>query len=141
MAAFVGEEVLLGEAGEGAEMGAAEVGDLGGFPAFETVALGHGFDDPGIDGEGFEFSGAEEEDAVGDFFADTGKGAEALLRGSVGKGFGFFEPAGMRGEKLRGVVNVARAETEEAGAEIGFGDGGELGPGRQAAPGRRCFAF
>lgn len=129
--AFVGEEVLLGEAGERAEVDAAEVGDLGGFPALEAVALRHGFDDPRVDGEGFEFSGAEEENAVGDFFADAGERAETLFRGGVGERFGFVEPAGMGGEELGGFGNVAGAETEQAGAEIAFGDAGELGPGRE----------
>lgn len=130
--AFEGEEVLLGEAGERAEVDAAEMRDLGGFPAVEAVTAGHGFDDPRVDGEGFEFAGAEEEDAVGDFFADAGEGAEAFFRGGVGERFGFVEPAGVRGEELGGFGNVAGAETEEAGAEIAFGDVRELGPGRQA---------
>ena len=70
--AFPAEQILLGEAGEGAEVRAAEVGDLGGLPAVETVAAGEGFQDPGVDGEGLELAGAEEEHAVGDFFADAG---------------------------------------------------------------------
>ena len=41
--AFVGEEVLLGEACERAEMRAAEVGDLCGLPVVEAVAARHGF--------------------------------------------------------------------------------------------------
>lgn len=113
-------------------MRAAEVGDLGGFPAGEAVAALHGLDDPHIDGKRFESTSAEEEDAIGDFFADTGERAETLLCAGVGERFGFIEPAGMRGEELRGLSNVARAEAEEAGTEGGFGDGGELGPGGQA---------
>lgn len=130
--ALEGEEVLLGEAGERAEVDAAEMRDLRGFPAIETVAARHGFDDPGIDGKGFEFAGAEEEDAVSDFFADAGKGAEAFFRRGVGERFGFVEPARVGGEKAGGFGDVAGAEAEEAGAEVGFGNLGELGPGGEA---------
>ena len=35
-------------------------------------------------------------------------------------------------EVLAGMPVLARAETEEAGAEGGFGDSGELGPGRES---------
>lgn len=38
-----GEEELLGEASEGAEVEAAELGEGGGFPVFEAVAAGEGF--------------------------------------------------------------------------------------------------
>jgi hypothetical protein len=51
--AFPGEEVLLGETGGGAEVGAAEVGDLRGRPIRKLITLRHGFDHPGVDGEGF----------------------------------------------------------------------------------------
>ena len=118
----------MGEAGEGTEVGAAEVGDWRGLPAREAVAELHRPDDPHVNGEGLEPAGPEQEDAIGDFFADAGEGAEAFLRGGVGEGFGFFEPAGMRGEELRGLRNVAGAEAKEAGAEGGFGDGGEFRP-------------
>jgi len=113
-------------------VGAAEVGDLRRLPTGEAVAALHRLDDPHVDGERFEPAGTEEEHAVGDFFADARERAETFLRDGVGECFGCFEPAGMRGEKLRGLGNVACAETEEAGAEGGFGDSGELGPGRES---------
>jgi hypothetical protein len=141
-AAFVGEEVLLGEAGEGAEVGAAELGELGGFPAGEAVAAGEGLENPRVHREGLEFARAEEEDAVGDFFADAGEFEEAGFRGGVGEGFGFIEPAGAGGDEAGGLADVARAETEEAGAEGGLGDGGEFGPGGEAVRReRRGFGF
>lgn len=121
----------MSEAGERAEVNAAEVSDLGGFPASETVALRHGFDDPRVDGERFESSGAKQEDAVGDLFTDAGERAETVFGGGVGERFGFVEPAGMRSEELGGFGNVTGAETEQAGAEIAFGDARELGPGRE----------
>lgn len=127
--ALPGEEELLGEAGEGAEVDAAELRERGGFPVVEAVAAGEGFEDPDVYGEGFEFAGAEEEDAVGDFFADAGEGAEAFFGGGVGEGFRLLEPAGVGGEKAGGLADVAGAEAEEAGAELGLGDGGELRPG------------
>ena len=72
MPALIGEEVLLSETGEGTEVGAAEVRDLGGLPAVQAVARGHGLEDPGVHGKGLEPAGAEEQDAVGDFFPDAG---------------------------------------------------------------------
>ena len=70
--AFPGEEVLWGEDGGGAEVGAAELGDMGGGRVGELVAPGHGFDHPRVDGEGFELASAKAEDAVGDFSPDAG---------------------------------------------------------------------
>ena len=134
MGAFVGEEVLLGEAGVGAEVGAAEVGDLGGFPVVEAVAADHGFDDPGIDGEGFEAAGAEEEDAIGDFFADAGEGEEAGFGFGVGGVFGGGEPGGVGGEEAGDGGDVAGTETEGTGTKLVFGYGGEFGPGGEAVP-------
>ncbi len=110
--AFVSEEVLLSEPGEGAEVLATEVRDLGGFPSGEIVASGHGLEDPGIDGEGFEFSGTEEEHAIGDFLADAGEFHESGFRVGVGKTFGFGEPPGMLGEESRGAGDVAGSESE-----------------------------
>jgi hypothetical protein len=70
--ALVGEEVLLGEACEGAEMSAAELGNLGGFPANEAIAAFHGSQDPNVDRKCFEPTSAEKECAISDFFADAG---------------------------------------------------------------------
>ena len=135
-AAFVGKKELLREAGERTEVGATEVGDLRRLPVGERVAAFHGLDDPHVDGERFESAGAEEEDAVGDFFADAGERAEALFRGSVGERLGFLEPAGMRGDPVRSLRNVTGAEAEEAGAELGFGHRGELRPSGEAMDAR-----
>src|SRR5207245_523441 len=44
---------------------------------------------------------------------------------------GFLEPARMRREEARRFRDVARAKTEQAFAEIGFGNFGELGPRRK----------
>lgn len=65
-------------------MGAAEVGDLRRLPTGEAVAALHRLDDPHVDGESFEPAGAEEEHAVGDFFADARERAETFLRDGVG---------------------------------------------------------
>ena len=123
---------MLGEAGEGAEVGAAELRDLGGLPADEAVAACEGFEHPGVDGEGCEFARAEEQDAVGDFLADAGEFEQTRFRGGVGEVLGLIEPAGVCSEEECGLVNEARAEAELAGAEIGFGNGGELRPWRQS---------
>ena len=108
MGAFPGEKVLLGEAGGGAEVGAAEMGDLSGRPASELVAPGHGFDHPRVDGEGFELTGAKEEHAVGDFFADAGEREEAGFGLDVGQCGGLVQPTGVRGQKLGGAGDILR---------------------------------
>lgn len=73
------EELLLGEAGEEAEVRAAEVGDLCGAPTLEAVALGHGLDDPRFPGKVLELAGAKKEDA-GEFKqAGLRLGVEQLL--------------------------------------------------------------
>lgn len=113
---LVGEKELLGEAGGGAEMGATEMGDLGGSPAGESVARLERFDDPDVDGEGFETARAEQQDTVRHFFADAGKQAKTRFGVRVGQAFGFFQPAGIFGEELRGFVDEPGAEAELAGA-------------------------
>ena len=51
----------------------AEMRDLRWFPAFEPIAQGHRLDDPDVDGKRFHATCTEEQNAVGDFFANTGK--------------------------------------------------------------------
>ena len=85
-----------------------------------------------IQGEGFEFARAEEENTVGDFFADAGERHQTGFGFGVGGGFAFFEPAGVIGDEAGGLVDVARTKTEQAGAQVGLGDGGEFGPSRKA---------
>jgi len=136
LGALVGEEELLGQAGERAEVGASELGELWGAPTFEAVATGEGLEDPHVDGKGFEPARAEEKDAVGDFLPDAGELAESGLGGGVGESFGFLKPAGMRGEKAGGFADVFGAKTEQAGAEVAFGDGCENGPGGEGVAGR-----
>jgi hypothetical protein len=127
--AFPRRTGIAGVARVRAEVGAAEVGDLGRLPTVETVAAGEGFEHPGVHGEGLELAGAEEQHAVGNFFADAGQFHQPPLGGGVGQGFGFIEPAGPGAEEFRGFGDVAGAEAEQAGAEVFFGDGGEFGPG------------
>jgi hypothetical protein len=81
---FPAEEVLLGEAGEGAEVGAAEVGDVGGFPAVEAVAAGEGFEHPRIHGEGLEFAGAEEGTQSATFSPTPGSSMSRALAAGYG---------------------------------------------------------
>jgi len=107
---------LLGEAGLGAEVGAAKVGDLSGFPTVEPVATRHGFDYPGVHGKCFQAAGAEEEHAIGDFFADAGEGEQEDLGLGVGGALGGVEPTGVLGEKGRDTGDVAGAKTKGAGA-------------------------
>ena len=129
--AFVGEEVLLGEAGLGAEVRAAEVGDLGGFPAVEVVAAGEGLENPRVDGEGFEAAGSEKENAVGDLFTDALECEQALFGFGVGGVFSGFEPTGVRGEETGDDGDVAGAKAERAGAKLLLGNGGEFRPSGQ----------
>ena len=126
------KQILLRQPGQRPEVGATEMGHLGGFPAGEAVATLHRFDDPYVHGKRFEPTGTKEEDAVGDLFADAGKGAEADFGFGVRDALGFLQPTRMRGEELGGFRNVAGAKAEEAGAEIGFGNGGKFGPSREA---------
>lgn len=131
MAAFPSEKILLGQAGPRSEMGPAEMRDLGGFPPGETIAAFEGLEDPGVHGKGFEFAGAEQQDAVGDFFADAGQFEQARLGGGVGQVLGLIQPAGALGDVVGRSMNIFGAETEEAGAQVLFGNGREFGPGRQ----------
>ena len=123
---------MLGEAGEGAEVRTAKLGDLRGFPADETVARGHRLQNPGVHRKSLQSARSEEQHAVGDFFAHAGEFKQAGLGRGVGERLGLVEPAGARSESACGFGNVARAKSELAGAELGFGNGGEFGPGGQA---------
>jgi len=126
------KQILLGKAGERAEMGAAEMGDLRGFPIFQTIATGESFEDPRIDGEGFKFTGPKKQHAVGNFFTDAGQFQETGFRGGVGELFSFVEPTRTGSDKFCGIVNVARSESEQTRAEISFGDVRQLRPSREA---------
>ena len=92
-------------------MHAAEVGDLRGGPAGEAVVSGHRFEDPSVDRESLELTRAEEQDAVGHFFADAWQLQQARLGGRVGQKLGFIEPAGSRSQELGGRVDVACAKS------------------------------
>jgi hypothetical protein len=114
--ALVGEEVLLGEAGLRAEVGAAEFSDLPGLPVVEAVAAGHGLDNPGIHGKGFQAPGAEKQHAVGDFFTDAGQLDQPGLGLGVGRVLGGGEPTGIGGEETGDAGDVAGPEAQGAGA-------------------------
>ena len=52
-------------------MDACEILELCKFPAFKLVTVGEYFFDPGINGESFKATCAEEKRAVGNFSANT----------------------------------------------------------------------
>src|SRR3954469_8541755 len=100
-------------------------------PVVQPVTSRKRFENPHINGKRFEPAGAEEEHAIGNFFADARQETQAFLRYRVGQRFGFFEPAGMRGEKTRGLRDVPRTKSQQTRSQFGFRNLRELGPGWQ----------
>lgn len=109
--AGVVEEVLLGVAGVGAEVGVGEVSDAGGGDvAFAAeVELPEDALDPDVDGDGGEAFAGEEEDAVGDLFADSVEFHE------MGAGIGIVQ-GGEEGEVDVSLADVGGGAVEEGGA-------------------------
>lgn len=136
MGAFPREQVLLGEAGDGSEMHAAEVRYLSRRPTGQSVAAGHRFDHPGVDREGFEVAETKKRHAVGDFFAYTGQGAERSFGFEVGQRGGLFQPAGMGHQKLSGAFDVAGPKSELAGSQLFLRNGRQLLPRGQGVEGK-----
>ena len=99
--------------------------------AVESVTPGEGLADPGVDGKGLQLTRPEEEDAVGDFFADSGQLEEPLLCFSVGQGRGFLQPARALGEEPGGREDVAGPKAKEAVFEGVAAETGDFGEGRQ----------
>ncbi len=125
MGAHVVEEVLLGVAGVGAEVGFYKVFEaFGGGLAFWEVELLDGFLDPDIDGEGVLEAVGEEEDAVGDFFADAGELAEGCAGGGGGEGAEGFEVELACSDDAGGLEEVGGAEAHFAIAQVLFFEGG-----------------
>lgn len=124
------EKVLLGVAGVWAEVGLDEFEEaLFGGLALREVELGDGALDPDIDRKGVLKSVGEEENAVGDFFAYAGEGAEGFAGGGRGEEAERFEVEVVGCDDLSGLEEIGRAEAHFAGAELGFGERGETGGG------------
>ena len=116
------------QAGERAEVRAAEVRHLGGLPAVQAVALGHRAEDPDVHRERLEPTRTEEQHTVGDLLAHAWQRAETLLRRGIGHELGLLEPAGMGSEEDRGLVDEPRAKAEQAVPQRALRDGRERFP-------------
>src|SRR5690349_10017240 len=111
---------------------------VGGF-AFGEVELANGFLDPDVDWESVLEAVGEKQNAVGDFFADAGEFAEAFAGLWRWEGADGFEVEFVGGDDARGFEEVRSAESHLAGAELGFGEGGEFCGGWEAE-GCVCWA-
>ena len=143
--AFVEEEVLLGPAGVGAEVGAGKFAEFAGGDALFAgeIDAAEGALDPHVDGESVVESAGEQQHAIGDFLANAGQ-FDQLFEGAVV----FHRPQGMKVnlaaiDHARGGEEVFRTEAEFAIPELlvrGAGDGGNgregvvLGVNRLAEP-------
>jgi len=125
------EQILLSQPRIGTEVHPPKMGDLGRLPAGQTVVPAHRGDDPDIDGESFQLAGAKEQDAVGDLLSDARQMEQPGFGRGVGQPFRFLQPAGVLSEKPGGLVHIAGPEAQLAGPQLGFGERGELGPGRE----------
>ena len=148
MRAFAVEEVLLGPAGVGAEVGAGELSQLaGGDASFAgEVDAAEGALDPHVDGEGVVESAGEEQGAVGDFLADPGQFDQFFQRAVVVHRAQGVEVELAAIDQSGGSEEVFGAEAEFAIPELlvrGAGDGGDgrervvLGVNRLAEPLRK----
>jgi hypothetical protein len=129
LGAFAVEEVLLGPAGVGAEMGAGELSQLAGGDALFAGEIdpAEGAFDPHVDGERVVESAGEQQRAVGDLLADAGEFDQFFQRVVVvhrAQGVEVELPAI---DQARGGEEVFGAEAEFAVPELlvrGAGDGG-----------------
>ncbi len=131
--AFAIEEVLLGPAGVGAEVGAGELSQLAGGDAFLAgeVDAAEGAFDPHVDGEGVVESAGEQQHAIGDFLANPGQFDQLFQRAVV-----FHRAQGVEVElaavnQAGGGEEVFGPETEFAIPELLVRSAGDGGNGRE----------
>lgn len=123
--AHVMKEILLGQAGVRAEMRARQFFDAIAFGARFAEINPQRFFDPHIDREGGGKIVGEEENAVGDFFADAGKfakGGAGFFQRQLLKG---FEVELAAGNNFRGREEVRGAKSHFARAQVCFGERSE----------------
>src|SRR4051812_40848183 len=94
-------------------MHSAELREVWRAPVVQPVAARERLEDPHVDGKRFEATRAKEQYAIGDFFADAGEQAQALLGREVGERFCFLKPAPVRRNVARRLRYVARAKPQQ----------------------------
>ncbi len=131
--AFAVEEVLLGPAGVGTEVGAGKLSQLAGGDAFFAgeVDAAEGALDPHVDGKGVVESAGEEQGAVGDFLADPGQFDQFFQRAVVVHRAQGVEVELAAIDQAGGGEQVFGAEAEFAIPELLVRGAGDDGDGRE----------
>ena len=130
------EQILLGVAGVGAEVGFGKMLQAFAFgAAAREVKFLQGFHDPHIYRKGGLEPIRKEEDAIGDFAADAGEFQELVAREFDGQ---LADPVQIDfsfGDEARRFEQVRGTETHFAGAQFGFGGAREARGGREGEGG------
>lgn len=128
--ALIVKQILLGVAGGGAEMRFSEpLEGCGGDVATGKVELFEGAQDPDVDREHLVKTDGEQEDAVGDLAADPAKANQVGAGCGQGQGGEAVQAELASGNGACGGEEVGSTKPGFAGAEVGFGGGGQLGGG------------
>lgn len=110
---FPGKKELLCQPRGWAKVDASKVSDLSRFPTFESVTSRHRLNNPYVHRKCFQAPRAKEEHAIGHLLPNSRQAAEPFLGLRVGQGCRFLEPTGMRSEKKRRLMNIARTKTKQ----------------------------